>query len=58
MFLKSFVLCLSNRVALGDGMDNDYMKDKIALFHSKLRFRSYILGYENVEVLYYDVIRV
>jgi hypothetical protein len=58
MFLKSFALCLSNPVALGDGMANEYMKDKIALIYSKLRFRSYTLGDENVEVLYYDVFRV
>ena len=49
---------MSNPVALGDGMANEYMKDKIALIYSKLRFRSYTLGDENVEVLYYDVFRV
>lgn len=58
MFFKSFVFCLSNPVALGDGMANEYMKDKIALIYSKLRFRSFTLGYANVEVLYYDVVRV
>lgn len=39
-------------------MVNEYMKAKIASIYSKLRFRSDALGYENGEVLYYDVVRV
>lgn len=58
MFFKSFVFCLSNPAALSDGMANEYMKDKIVLIYSKLILRSYTLGYENVEVLYYNVVRV